>query len=43
MSGPNSHVIARTMQLLVLLSVFLFSDVLGVSVPITNIVNTSVS
>ena len=39
-SGPNSHVIAIIMQLLVLLTVYLFGNVLTVPETITNIVNT---
>ena len=39
-SGPNSHVIALIMQLLVLLTVFLFGNGLAVPETITNIDNT---
>ena len=39
-SGPNIHVIALIMQLLMLLTVFLFGNVLTVPETITNIVNT---
>ena len=42
-SGPNSHVIALIMQLLVLLTVFLFGNVLTVPETITNIDNTFVN
>ena len=39
-SVPNSHVIALFMQLLMLLTVFLFGNVLTIPETITNIVNT---
>ena len=39
-SGPNIHVIGLIMQLLMLLTVFLFGNVLTVPETITNIVNT---
>ena len=42
-SGPNSHVISLIMLLLVLLTLFLFGNVLTVPETITNIDNTFVN